>query len=193
MKIKDGVTTYRNNILCLSSSTFWSVGLVFLTTNNVCWWQHTSRSSFIIIWFFGCGLWSLLVALEEGFFLSTWNIWDNQLLLVWQREILFYQNMSSLCPSACTRAEVWVQNLVFFLLQSHRVKASLSLSLFLSAFPFNLWGQFIMFVAVFLLFIIFGVGLSAYLSNHNPVSREHIFVGFNDLVHCHPSSLTTGA
>ena len=29
-------------------------------------------------------------------------------------------------------------------------------------------------------FIIFGVGLPAYLSNHNPFSREHIFVGFNE-------------
>ena len=39
-----------------------------------------------------------------------------------------------------------------------------------------------MFVAVFLLhlFIIFGVGLPAYLSNHNPFSREHIFVGFKE-------------
>ena len=37
-------------------------------------------------------------------------------------------------------------------------------------------------MAVFLLhlFIIFGVGLPAYLSNHNPFSREHIFVGFNE-------------
>ena len=37
-----------------------------------------------------------------------------------------------------------------------------------------------MFVAVFLLhlFIIFGVGLPAYLGNHNPFSWEHIFVGF---------------
>ena len=30
------------------------------------------------------------------------------------------------------------------------------------------------------LFIIFGVGLHAYLSNQNPFSREHIFVGFNE-------------
>ena len=30
------------------------------------------------------------------------------------------------------------------------------------------------------LFIIFGVGLPAYLSNHNPFSREHIFVSFNE-------------
>ena len=30
------------------------------------------------------------------------------------------------------------------------------------------------FVVVFLLF--FGVGLNAYLSNHNPFSREHIFL-----------------
>ena len=52
----------------------------------------------------------------------------------------------------------------------------------LSAFPFNLWGCIFTFVVVFLLhlfFIIFGVGLPAYLSNHNPFSREHIFVGFN--------------
>ena len=37
-------------------------------------------------------------------------------------------------------------------------------------------------MAIFLLhlFIIFGVGLPAYLSNHNPLSREHIFVGFNE-------------
>ena len=41
---------------------------------------------------------------------------------------------------------------------------------------------FFTFVAVFLLrlFIIFGVGLPAYLSKHNPFSREHIFVGFNE-------------
>ena len=49
--------------------------------------------------------------------------------------------------------------------------------------------DFFTIVAVFLLhlfFIIFGVGLPAYLSNHNPFSREHIFVGFNEfpsLVH----------
>ena len=45
-----------------------------------------------------------------------------------------------------------------------------------------LWIRLVfMSVAVFLLhlFIIFGVGLSVYLSNHNPFSREHIFVGFN--------------
>ena len=30
------------------------------------------------------------------------------------------------------------------------------------------------------LFIILGVGLPAYLSNHNLLSREHIFVGFNE-------------
>ena len=30
------------------------------------------------------------------------------------------------------------------------------------------------------LFIIFGVGLPAHLSNHNPFLREHIFVGFNE-------------
>ena len=55
-------------------------------------------------------------------------------------------------------------------------------SLSLSAFPFYLWGQFFTFVAVFLLhlFIIFGVGLPAYLSNHNLFSREHIIVGFNE-------------
>ena len=37
------------------------------------------------------------------------------------------------------------------------------------------------FVAVFLLhlFIIFGLGLPAYLSNQYPFSREHVFVGFN--------------
>ena len=48
--------------------------------------------------------------------------------------------------------------------------------------PLNLWGQYFTFVAVFLLhlFIIFGVGLPAYLSNHNPFSREHIFEGFNE-------------
>ena len=58
---------------------------------------------------------------------------------------------------------------------------SLSLSLSQRS-PFNLWGQYFTFVAVFLLhpFIIFGVGLPAYLSNHNPFSREHIFVGFNE-------------
>ena len=40
-----------------------------------------------------------------------------------------------------------------------------------------------MFVAIFLLylfFIIFGVGLPAYLINRNPFLREHIFVGFNE-------------
>ena len=31
------------------------------------------------------------------------------------------------------------------------------------------------------LFVIFGVGLLAYLSNHNPFSREHIFVDFNEI------------
>ena len=38
------------------------------------------------------------------------------------------------------------------------------------------------FVAVFLLhlFVILGVGLPAYLSNHNLFSREHIIVGFNE-------------
>ena len=38
-------------------------------------------------------------------------------------------------------------------------------------------------MAVFLLqlfFIIFGVGLPAYFSNHSPFSKEHIFVGFNE-------------
>ena len=41
---------------------------------------------------------------------------------------------------------------------------------------------FLTFVAMFLLnlFIILGVGLPAFLSNHNPFSREHIFVGFNE-------------
>ena len=28
----------------------------------------------------------------------------------------------------------------------------------------------------------FGVGLPAYLSNHNPFSREHIFEGFNEFL-----------
>ena len=39
-----------------------------------------------------------------------------------------------------------------------------------------------MFVVVFLLhfIIILGVGLPAYLSNHNLFSREHIFIGFNE-------------
>ena len=57
---------------------------------------------------------------------------------------------------------------------------ALFLSLSLSAFPLNLWGYFFTFVAVFLLhlFIIFGVGLPAYLSSHNPFSREHIFCRF---------------
>ena len=43
-------------------------------------------------------------------------------------------------------------------------------------------GLIVTFVAVFLLhlFIIFGVGLPAYLSNHSPFSREHIFVDFNE-------------
>ena len=64
--------------------------------------------------------------------------------------------------------------------KKHSKNADTSLSL--SAFPFNLWGLFFTFVVVFLLhlFIIFGVGLAAYLSNHNLLSREHIFVGFNE-------------
>ena len=47
----------------------------------------------------------------------------------------------------------------------------------LSLFPFNL--GVILFVVVFLVLLhfyhIFGVGLPAYLSNHSPFSREHIF------------------
>ena len=46
-----------------------------------------------------------------------------------------------------------------------------------------IWGVnfFFTFVAVILLhlFIIFRVGLPAYLSNHNPFPREHIFGGIN--------------
>ena len=43
-------------------------------------------------------------------------------------------------------------------------------------------GLMFTFVAVFLLhlFIIFGVGLPAYLNIHNPFSRKHILVGFNE-------------
>ena len=62
--------------------------------------------------------------------------------------------------------------------------------------PFNFLRLWPFFYSFFLSF--FWVGLPAYLSNHNPFSREHIFVGFNEfpshvLVHCHPSSPTTGA
>ena len=45
--------------------------------------------------------------------------------------------------------------------------------------PLQFVGLSFTFVAVFLLhLIIFGVGLPAYLSNHNPFSREHIFCRF---------------
>ena len=63
-------------------------------------------------------------------------------------------------------------------------------------------GLIFTFVAVFLLyrFIIFGVGLPAFLSNHNQFSSEHIFVGFIEfssldsvLMHCHLLSPATGA
>ena len=58
-------------------------------------------------------------------------------------------------------------------------KQSLSLSIPLLIYGVNF---FFTFVAVFLLylFIIFGVGLPPYLSNHNPFLREHIFVGFKE-------------
>ena len=43
---------------------------------------------------------------------------------------------------------------------------------------FYVCGRLWPFVAIF--FIISRVGLPAYLSNHNPFSREHIFVAFNE-------------
>ena len=43
-------------------------------------------------------------------------------------------------------------------------------------------GVYLLSIAVFLLhlFIIFGVGLHAYFSNHSPFSREHKYVCFNE-------------
>ena len=60
---------------------------------------------------------------------------------------------------------------------------SAPISLSLSAFPFQFVGSIFLrlwpfFYSIFLSF--FGVCLPAYLSNHNPFSREHIFVGFNE-------------
>ena len=59
---------------------------------------------------------------------------------------------------------------------------SVSLSLSLSAFPFILQGNYVCgrFSTPFLSHI-YLVGLPAYFSNHNPFSREHIYVGFNEL------------
>ena len=53
---------------------------------------------------------------------------------------------------------------------------SLSVPLYFAGCILRLWPFF---YSIFLSFF-FGVGLPAYLSNHNPFSREHIFVGFNE-------------
>ena len=71
-------------------------------------------------------------------------------------------------------------NMAHWWFQANILGITLSLS---QRSPFNLWGQYFTSVAVFLLHLFyhfFGVGLPAYLSNHNPFSREHIFVGFNE-------------
>ena len=68
--------------------------------------------------------------------------------------------------------------------QSVTVKLQLLiiLSLFLSAFPFNLWGKFLSFRLFFHSIFFFNfleqVSLLS-LSNHNPFLCEHIFEGFN--------------
>ena len=94
-------------------------------------------------------------------------------------------NLSSLIPSIHIHPSIHLFNhlpinryIKTFTPLSFYLSLSLPLSLSQRS-PFNLWGQYFTFVAVFpLRFFLsfFGVGLPAYLSNHNPFSREHIFV-----------------
>ena len=73
--------------------------------------------------------------------------------------------------------------------------------------PLICWVNFLRLWPFFysILLSFFRVGFHTYLSNHYPFLRKHIFAGFNEfpslvccsfsrvLVHCHPSSPTTGA
>ena len=57
------------------------------------------------------------------------------------------------------------------------------LLLFLSAFPFDLWGYFFYVCGFFLLasFINFGIGLPTYFNNNSKFLSEPIIVGFNEI------------
>ena len=72
---------------------------------------------------------------------------------------------------------------------------SLSFSFFLSLsqrFPL-IRGKFYVydFFSTPSFFIIFWVGLPTYDSNHSPILREHIFVGFNDFLLSHVGALSS--
>ena len=63
-----------------------------------------------------------------------------------------------------------------------RIRTLRSLFIIWNSVPLYFVGLIFTFVAIFPLnlFVIFGVGLPSYLSNHNPFSREHFFVCFNE-------------